>query len=140
MAIILAVFSWPRGARSIRAQILSLREREFIDIAELSGEGTFEILFKEIFPNMIPYVATSLVISVTSAMLAEVGLELIGIGPSGVYTLGIMFWHAQQWAASFNGWWWWHVPAIISLVTIFVGLYLMSLGLDEISNPRLKKT
>ena len=81
MAGLLAAFSWQGSARTIRAQAMSLKEREFISIAQLSGLNTIEIVFTEILPNMLPFVAAGFVMSVTGAILAEVSLEVIGLGP-----------------------------------------------------------
>lgn len=139
MASLLAAFSWQGSARAIRAQVMSLKEREFVNIARLSGLGTFEILFMEIFPNMIPFVMAGFVMSVTGAMLAEVALEVIGLGPPQATSIGLMLYWAQQYAAAVKGWWWWIIPPILFLVLIFLALFLILLGLDEISNPRLRK-
>jgi len=139
MAGLLAVFSWQGSARTIRAQVMSLKEREFISIAHLSGLGTLEIIFAEIFPNMIPFVAAGFVMSVTGAMLAEVSLEVIGLGPPKAISVGLMLYWAQQYAATVKGWWWWVVPPIVVLILIFTSLYLIITGFDEIANPRMKK-
>jgi len=139
MASLLAAFSWQGSARAIRSQVMSLKEREFVNIARLSGLGTFEILFKEILPNMIPYVASGFVMSVTGAILTEAALEIIGLGPPGATSIGLMLYWSQQFAATVKGWWWWLVPPIIVLILIFIALFLILLGLDEISNPRLRK-
>jgi len=139
MAGLLAAFSWQGSARTIRAQAMSLKEREFVNIAWLTGSGTFEILFAEILPNMIPFVAAGFVLSVTGAILAEVSLEVIGLGPTKATSIGLMLYWAQQYSATVKGWWWWAIPPITVLVLIFVSLFLMASGLDEISNPRVRK-
>jgi len=139
MASLLAAFSWQGSARAIRSQVMSLKEREFVNIARLSGLGTLEILFKEILPNMIPYVASGFVMSVTGAVLTEAALEIIGLGPPGATSIGLMLYWSQQYAATVKGWWWWLVPPILILILIFIALFLILLGLDEISNPRLRK-
>jgi peptide/nickel transport system permease protein len=139
MAGLLAVFSWPGSARTIRAQTMSLKEREFISIARLSGQGTGEIVFTEIFPNMLPFVGAGFVMSVTGAILAEVSLEVIGLGPPKATSIGLMLYWAQQYSATVKGWWWWSIPPITVLVLIFIALYLIITGFDEISNPRMRK-
>ena len=139
MAIILGVFSWPGAARTIRAQMLSLKEREFVNLAKISDMSMFEILFKEILPNMIPYLAIIFVNRIIGAMFAEVGLEVIGLGPTNATTLGFIFHYAILNVAVLKGWWWWLVPSTISLVWVFSSLYIITLGLDEIANPRLKR-
>jgi len=140
MAFLLTAFSWQGSARAIRSQVMSLKEREFINIARLSGLGTFEILFEEIFPNMISYIAASFVMSVTGVILTEASLEVIGLGPPSATSLGLMLFWSQQYGAIVKGWWWWILPPISVLVVLFISLILLTLGLDEISNPRLRKT
>ncbi len=139
MAGLLAAFSWMGSARTIRSQVLSLKEREFINIARLSGQRTFHILFSEIFPNMIPFVAAGFMISVTGAILAEVSLEVIGLGPPKAISIGLMLYWAQQYSATVKGWWWWSIPPITVLVLLFTSLFLIISGFDEISNPRMRK-
>jgi len=139
MALILGAFSWPGAARTIRSQILSLKEREFIDLARISGLNQFEILFKEILPNMLPYLSIVFVGSVVGAMFAEVGLEVIGLGPQAVGTLGYLFHWAILNVAVLKGWWWWVVPPTAALVSTFASLYIITVGLDEFANPRLKR-
>jgi len=139
MAGLLAAFSWQGSARTIRAQALSLKEREFVSIAQLSGLRTLEIVFAEILPNMIPFVAAGFVMSVTGAILAEVSLEVIGLAPPKATSVGLMLYWAQQYSATVKGWWWWAIPPILVLILIFTSLYLIMTGFDEISNPRLRK-
>ncbi len=139
LAGLLAAFSWQGSARTIRAQTMTLKEREFISIAHLSGAGTLEIIFAEIFPNMLPFVAAGFVMSVTGAILAEVSLEVIGLGPPKATSVGLMLYWAQQYSATIKGWWWWLVPPIVVLILIFTSLFLLIMGLDEVSNPRMRK-
>jgi len=139
MAFILGILSWQGSARAIRAQVLSLKERDFIDLAKISGSGTFEIVFKEILPNMIPYVALLYVGASVGNMMAEVGLGVIGLTPQYVVTLGYIYNKAVKTLAVIKGWWWWVIPPTLILMSIFLSLYIITTGLDEISNPRLKK-
>ena len=139
MAVILAVFSWPFTARVIRYQMLTLKERDYVDLAKISGLSQYEILFKEILPNMLPYISVVFVNSILVAMFAEVGLEVIGLGATGANTLGFIFHHAIMNAAVLKGWWWWIVPGTVAITWIFVALFIVTLGLDEIANPKLKK-
>ncbi len=139
MAILLGAFSWPAAARTIRSQMLSLKEREFIDLAKISGQNQFEILFKEIFPNMLPYLSIVFVRAAIGAMFAEVSLEVIGLGPTNANTLGFIFHFAIINLAVLKGWWWWILPPTVALVWTFASLYIITLGLDEISNPKLKR-
>ena len=111
MAVIVAGLSWMYPTRTIRAQTLSMRERPYIDIARLNGIGGLELVFMEIFPNLLPYIAASFVTAVSSAMLATIGLEALGLGPQNELTLGMMIFWAQSYGAILRGlWWWWSPP------------------------------
>ena len=138
MAFILALFAWAGPTRLIRAQVLSLRERGYVRMAKLSGVGSFDIMFKEMLPNMLPYVASSLAGTIAAAMLAASSLEALGLGPARIPTLGMTIYYAISSSAVLRGmWWWWGFPIIV-LIVIFGGLFLMAIGLDEIANPRLR--
>ncbi|MEZ4662941.1 MAG: ABC transporter permease subunit [Caldilineaceae bacterium] len=138
MAILLALFAWPGPTRLIRAQVLTMRERGYVQMARLSGASTFDIMFKEMMPNLLPYLASSFTGNVSGAILAATGLEALGLGPTRIPTLGMTIFYAIRAAAILRGmWWWWGVPIAI-LVIIFSGLFLMTIGLDEIANPRLR--
>jgi peptide/nickel transport system permease protein len=138
MALILALFSWAGPTRLIRAQVLSLRERGYVRMARLSGVPTFDIMFKEMMPNILPYLASSLAGNVAAAILAATSLEALGLGPTRIPTLGMTIFFAIRSSAVIRGmWWWWGFPILI-LIVIFVGLFLMAVGLDEVANPRLR--
>jgi peptide/nickel transport system permease protein len=138
MALLLALFAWPGPTRLIRAQVLSLRERGYVQMARLSGATTFDIMFKEMMPNMLPYLAASFSGNVSANILAATGLEALGLGPTRVPTLGMTIFYAIRAASILRGmWWWWGFP-ILLLIVIFTGLFLISVGLDEIANPRLR--
>lgn len=138
MALLLALFAWPGPTRLIRAQVLTLRERGYVQMARLSGASTFDIMFKEMMPNMLPYLAASFVGNVSANILAATGLEALGLGPTRVPTLGMTIFYAIRAASILRGmWWWWGFP-ILMLIIIFTGLFLIAVGLDEIANPRLR--
>ena len=138
MALILALFSWAGPTRLIRSQVLSMRERGYVRMARLSGVPTFDIMFREMLPNMLPYLASSLAGHVASAILAATSLEALGLGPTRIPTLGMTIFYAISSSAVIRGmWWWWGFPILI-LIVIFSGLFLMAIGLDEIANPRLR--
>jgi peptide/nickel transport system permease protein len=138
MALMLALFAWPGPTRLLRSQVLSMRERGYVQMAQLSGASVFSIMFFEMMPNLLPYLAASFTGNVSGAILAATGLETLGLGPTRVPTLGITIFYAIRAAAILRGmWWWWGVP-IVALILIFTGLFLMTVGLDEIANPRLR--
>ena len=139
MAIIVASLAWLNPARTIRAQVLSLRERGYVEVARLSGMSGPEIIFKELMPNVLPYLAATLVNSVSSAILASVGLEVLGLGPIDSPTLGMTLYWVNFNAALINGWWWWWAAPIVIILVVFLGLFFLTVGLDEIANPRLRR-
>jgi len=138
MALILAVFSWAWPCKVMRAQILSLKERGFIRLAKLSGYHGIEIVIREIMPNMLPFLGAYFAVVVSWAMIAQAGLELIGLGPQYTITLGIMLNWAMVHAAFTRGLVNWWIPPVIVLIWVFLSLFIISMGLDEIGNPRLK--
>jgi peptide/nickel transport system permease protein len=140
MAILLAAFSWPFSARTIRAQVLSLRERSYIDLARTSGLKNLEIVFQEILPNLLPYLGVALAASVVGAILAEFGLEVIGLGPGNIATLGLMINWAIGWGSMTLGKWVLIAAPAGTLALIFLSLNLINLGLEQAFNPRLKGT
>ena len=119
--------------------LLSLRKREFINLAKLSGMSDIKIVFREILPNMLPYVGTTFANAVSGAILAEVFLEILGLGPQNTTTLGVMVYWAMWRGALIRGILWWVLPPMIVLVLIFIGLQLINIGLDEVYNPRVRK-
>jgi len=140
MALLIALFAWPHPTRLIRAQVLSMRESGYVQMAKLSGSSTFSIMFKEIMPNLIPYLFASFIGNATGAILAAVGLETLGLGPQRVPTLGGTIYFAIGSAALLrNMWWWWGLPTLL-LALMFIGLLLTNLGFDEIANPRLRQS
>jgi peptide/nickel transport system permease protein len=140
MAVIIASLAWLTPTRTIRAQVLTLRERGYVDIARLNGMSGAEIIFRELMPNLLPYVAATLVSSVSAAILASVGLEVLGLGPVEAPTLGMTLYWVNFNAAIVNGWWWWWTAPLVVIVLVFLGLFFLTAGLDEIANPRLRRS
>jgi peptide/nickel transport system permease protein len=139
MGLIIAVTQWMWATRVIRSQVLTLREREFVRVAKLSGISDFGIIFFELLPNVIPFIAASFVNAVTTAILASIGLEVLGLGPRQSYTLGNTIYEATYYTAMWRGMWWWWGPPIIILICLFIGLFLISNVLDRIANPKLER-
>jgi len=140
MAIIVASLAWLNPTRTIRAQVLSLRERGYVEVARLSGMSGPEIIFKELMPNLLPYLGATLVNAVSNAILASIGLEVLGLGPIESPTLGMTLYWVNYNAALINGWWWWWTAPIVIILIVFLGLFFLTVGLDEIANPRLRRT
>jgi peptide/nickel transport system permease protein len=138
MALILALFAWPGPTRLIRSQVLTLRERGYVRMALLSNVPPLEIMLVEMVPNMLPWLAASLTGGISGAILGAVGLEALGLGPTRVPSLGMIINYALQSSALVRGMVWWWLPPILALIVIFTGFFLMTVGLDEIANPRLR--
>ena len=139
MAILIACFVWQSPTRLIRAQVLSMRTSGYVQMARLSGASTSHIMFREMLPNLVPYLFGSFIANVTTSIVTAVGLEVLGLGPQRVPTLGRVIYDAINSAAlTQNLWWWWGIPTLL-LAVMFIGLLLVNLGLDEVSNPRLRR-
>ena len=138
MALVIASLAWREPTRQIRAQVLVMREAGYVQMARLSGQGALRIIFVEMMPNLLPYLGAALVSSVSAAILASVGLEALGLGPRQEPTLGMtIYWMITE-GAFLRGLWWWIVEPVVVLVILFVGMYLLVVGLDEFANPRLR--
>lgn len=139
MALVVGLLAWLYPARTIRSQVLTIKQRGYVQIARLSGMSNPEVIVKELLPNLLPYLGASLVASVSAAILASIGLEVLGLGPFEAPTLGMTIYWVNYNAAIINGWWWWWVPPIVVIAILFIGLFLVAVGLDEIANPRVRK-
>ncbi|MEM7134536.1 MAG: ABC transporter permease [Chloroflexota bacterium] len=140
MAFIIASLSWMWPTRTIRSQVLTMRERAYVEVARLSGQSDLEIIFKELVPNLLPYLAASFVGAVAAAVLAAIGLEALGLGPQSEPTLGMTIFWARYYNALPRGMWWWWAPPVLIIILLFIGLFLVSAGLDEIANPRTRRS
>lgn len=138
-ALYIGVFSWPWVARAVRAQTLSLRSRDFIDLARLSGVGVGTILRREVAPNMYSYLFMTFVLLFGGSILTAASLDFIGLGPTNAMSLGLMMNQAVQWSALHLGLWWWFIPPGLGITLIVGSLYIMNVGLDEVFNPKLRE-
>jgi peptide/nickel transport system permease protein len=138
VAVVVTVTGWAWGARVLRAQTLSMREREYVQAARASGEGHLRIIFFEILPNEVAIVASGLIFTTLYAILAEIGLEFLGLGDVTLNSWGTMiFWAVNNEALLINAWWW-IVPPGLCIALLGAGLAFINFGLDEITNPRLR--
>lgn len=139
LAALIGGLSWPVLMRSIRAQVLSLKEREFVEAARLLDLGTLRVVFVEIVPNMASYILINFIIAVTNAIYALVGLYVLGLAPMAGNNWGIMINDGWTSGAMFN-------PSAMSyifspvamIVLLQLGLIMLSRSLEEILNPRLR--
>jgi peptide/nickel transport system permease protein len=140
MALVIASLAWRQPTRVIRSQVLTMRERAYVQVARRSGMNTVEIIVREILPNLFPFLAASFVSAVFGAILFSIGLEALGLGPQNQPTLGMTIYWCIRFNALLRGMWWWWAPPIVLLATLFFGLLLLTIGLDEIANPRLRRS
>jgi peptide/nickel transport system permease protein len=137
--IFIGLTSWPWAARAIRAQTFSLRTREFVDLARMSGMKPMRIIFTEIAPNMMSYLVMAFILQFGGAILMAATLDFIGLGPTNAVSLGLMMQWSVMWGALYLGHWWWFIPPGLAITAIVGALYSMNVGLDEVFNPRLRE-
>jgi peptide/nickel transport system permease protein len=106
----------------------------------MSGMSGPAIIVLELMPNLLPYLAATLVNAVSGAILASIGLEVLGLGPIDAPTLGMTLYWVNFNAAMINGWWWWWLAPTTIIVLVFLGLFFVTVGLDEYANPRLRRS
>jgi peptide/nickel transport system permease protein len=144
VAAIIAITTWAYSARTLRAQTLSLRNRDFVEAARVSGEGRLRIILVEVLPNLVPIVAASFLFTTLSAIGAYVALAFLGLAgsptssPPGLWNWGEMLREGFANNAVRSGWWWWWAPPGIMVALLGTGLALLNFGIDEFINPRLR--
>jgi peptide/nickel transport system permease protein len=138
-AILIGLTSWPWAARAVRAQTFTLKTREFVDIARLSGRRTRHIVATEVAPNMSSYLLMMFILLFGGAILTGASLDFLGLGPSDQVSLGLMMNNSYSASALVLGFWWWFVPPGLGIIAIVGGLYVMNVGLDEVFNPKLRE-
>jgi len=140
MALIIVMLGWMGTTLVVRAQVLTMKERQFVSVAKLSGMNSVGIIFKEIMPNLLPFIAAAFVVQVFAAVFASFYLAVLGLGPLREPLLGNIIWAAQGQGAFFNGWWWWPIAPSVAMILILGSLAMVNMGLDELANPRVRKT
>lgn len=139
LAFVIGITSWPWVARAVRAQASSVRVREHIDVARLSGARFWSILAWDVLPYLLSYVVMACVLQISSAILYEATLSLLGLGPSGTVSLGIMLYWTVVWGAVRQGAYWAFLPPTLMLTMIAFSFLLLQSSLDEVFNPRLRR-
>lgn len=140
MAAVLTLTGWAWSARVLRAQTLTVRQRDFVAAAVVGGESTLRILFVEILPNMMPVLASGFIGATVYAIGAQVGLEFLGLGDVSTVTWGTNLYWASNDAALLTGSYWTYVPTGLCVALVGFALVLVSFAVDELSNPRLSST
>ena len=141
VAVIIGLTSWPWTTRSVRSQVISLRNRDHVNMSKLSGHGLIRIIFVDILPYMASYVVMAFILQISSGILAEAQLSMLGLGPATTTTatLGLMMNWAMTYTAHLNGSWWAYFPVIFAIAIISFSLNLMNTGMDQVFNPTLRE-
>jgi peptide/nickel transport system permease protein len=139
LALVIGVTGWPWTARAVRAQATSVRSREHLDVAKLSGARFFSILLWDVLPYLLSYVVMAFVLQMAGAIITESALSMLGLGPANAVSLGIMLYWALAWGSIRTGAWWAFLPPTMMLTLIAFSLLLLQSSLDEVFNPRLRR-
>jgi peptide/nickel transport system permease protein len=140
IAVVISATGWAWGARILRAQTLSLRQRDYVEAARATGERTWRLIVFEVMPNLSAIIASSFVGTVIFAVLSVITLSFIGVASVSNWNWGtVMFW-AQVNQALAQGAWWWFVPAGLCIALLGTALSLINFGIDEYMNPRLRSS
>ena len=140
VALVIGLTSWVWTGRSVRSQVISLRNRDHVNLSKLSGHSLMRIVLADILPYIASYVVMAFILQISSGILAEAQLSLLGLGPrtTEVPTLGLMMNWAMLYSAHINGAWWAYFPVILVITLITFSLNLMNTGLDQVFNPTLR--
>jgi peptide/nickel transport system permease protein len=141
VAIVIGFTSWVWTARAVRSQVISLRNRDHVNLSKLSGHSLSHIIIRDILPYIASYVVMAFILQVSSGILAEAGLSILGLGPrtTEVPTLGLMMQWGMIYQAHVLGYWWAYLPVIIVIALIAFSMNLMNTGLDQVFNPALRE-
>jgi peptide/nickel transport system permease protein len=140
IAVVIGFTSWVWTARAVRSQVMSLRNRDHVNLSKLSGHSIVHIILNDILPYIASYVVMALILQISSGILTEAGLSILGLGPrtTEVPTLGLMMNWAMIYQAQILGKWWAYFPVLITIALITFSMNLMNTGLDQVFNPALR--
>lgn len=138
MAFLIGIFEWPGMARYMRAQTLTLRSRDFAMATRLLGESRWRLIFSEIMPHMLGIISARFLAAIMAGIMAEAGLNFLGVSTGGVISWGTMITNAQNQGALTLGWWWWFLPPGLAIALIGTATAFVNFGLDEVTNPKLR--
>ncbi len=140
VAVVIGFTSWVWTTRAVRAQVISLRNRDHVNLSKLSGHSLVHIILNDILPYIASYVVMAMILQISSGILAEAGLSILGLGPrtTDVPTLGLMMNWAMIYQAHVLGKWWAYLPVLITIALITFSMNLMNTGLDQVFNPALR--
>lgn len=137
-ALVIGFTSWPWTTRAVRAQTISLKNRDHVNLAKVSGYNTTKIIITEILPYIASYVGMAFILQVASGILSEATISMLGLGPQNTVTLGLMLNWATMYEAQMSGAWWAFIPPVLMIALITFSLNLMNTGLDQIFNPQIR--
>lgn len=139
LSVLMALLDWPALARQVRSQVLSLKNREYIEAATMLDLGTPRIIFRELLPNMMSFIAISTIFEMTHAIYQQTGLVFLGIVPYSSANWGVMISAAERRGVLFNPQAAWSILAPMAAIVLFqLALVSFARSLDEIFNPRLR--
>ncbi|MBI5298437.1 MAG: ABC transporter permease [Chloroflexi bacterium] len=140
IAVVIGFTSWVWTARAVRSQVISLRNRDHVNLSKLSGHSLVHIILSDILPYIASYVIMALILQISSGILAEASLSILGLGPrtTEVPTLGLMMNWAMIYQAQILGKWWAYLPVLVTIALITFSMNLMNTGLDQVFNPALR--
>jgi len=138
IVLVLGIVGWPGIARVIRAQILTIKERPFVDAARVSGASDLRLIFYEIAPNVLPFSFLYMSLTVAGAIITEAALSFLGLGDVTVISWGGMLSQVLTFGGALSAWWW-LLPPGLAITLLSLGFYLLGRGFDEIINPRLRR-
>lgn len=138
IVVLISILGWPGASKIIRAQVLSLRERPYIESARVSGASNFRIVFRHIAPNVLPLAFLYMAFGVTYAILVEAALSFIGMGDPNIMTWGMMIHWCYTSGYAFNAPFW-VIPPGLCISLLSLSFYLIGIGAERIVNPRLRK-
>jgi len=136
--LIIGLTSWPWTARAVRAQTTSLRHRDHVNMARITGYGTARIIVTEIMPYIASYIVMAFILQVASGIMMEATIAILGLGDPTAISLGRMINWAMQYEAVRSGRWWQFIPVALCITFVTFGLYMMNSGMDEVFNPKIR--
>ena len=140
LGIVIGAISWMGTTRVVRAQVLTLKNRAYVEVSKFNGQHDMEIVVAELIPNLAPFIAAAFVGAVAGAIMLSIGISALGLGPQNEPSLGLMAFWFIRFGAVPQGLWWWFGPPIVVIAVFVVGLFMLTAGLDQIANPRLRTT
>jgi peptide/nickel transport system permease protein len=141
IAVVIGFTSWVWTTRAVRAQVISLRNRDHVNLSKLSGHSVLHIILSDILPYIASYVVMAFILQISSGILSEAGLSILGLGPRTTLepTLGLMMNWSLIYQAEILGKWWAYFPVIVTIALITFSMNLMNTGLDQVFNPALRE-